>query len=97
MKKMMLTALFAVFALGMSAQCPKGQKCGKADTEQCCHGKAKGDCTDCKNKCGQCTDCKGCTDCPKKKECTQNCPKKKGTCPQKGKACKKACPQRAGK
>lgn len=65
MKKMMLLALTAIFAISVSAQTPVKKECCKKDKVECCQKK-------CDKKCAK----KDAKKCCKKQVCKQECTKK---------------------
>ena len=81
MKKMMLLALTAIFAISVSAQTPVKKECCKKDkVEFCqkkCDKKAEKKCDKkCEKKCDKKCTKKGDKKCCKKQACKQECTKK---------------------
>lgn len=81
MKKYVLMALTAIFALSLSAQCPKKEGCCKQQTSECCQKNNSKDkkCKKCKKSKKKATDSKKCDKakaCDKTAETKSCCSKK---------------------
>lgn len=76
MKKMMLMALTAIFALNVCAQTPAKKTCCKKDKVECCQKKGDKKCDKkCAKKCDKKQNCDKKQSCDKK-ACSKQCSKK---------------------